>query len=407
MVWSLAWSDVDPATHPFDPERAQPIIEHVLAGRNLLRSVRDELEDDVDRALIAEYGFWAAGFRWSASEPGCGGPVRGWCCAQDSLKGADAAVRLRGALVEFRSFLEDLAKRYEQLRRDNADLAVGEQIERAAAQLLPLVLERTSVEDAWYSTFERVMTWFVEPGFDESVVATAAVRDAIGGRFHSWCAPDESTARDVLRSLSAITDRAAAREAEDTLSKWLEIRGRVAWREERHYAPGRVPQDGHVAYVERIEARRDPARAARMRDALVMVREAATLNFETLCAAQTIVLGRTVAFRETPAFAKRGRERYGAFPGLRERFEECLAEACSASPQAVARAARVYLDVCFFHPFDDGNARAARLALDWVLTRAGLALHAAEPLFVVSRSARDQAGARSFVFLVDYLAGPR
>ncbi|WP_311774568.1 Fic family protein [Streptomyces sp. AK010] len=39
-----------------------------------------------------------------------------------------------------------------------------------------------------------------------------------------------------------------------------------------------------------------------------------------------------------------------------------------------ARAARAYLDVCFFHPFDDGNARSAFLALIFVLAREGIAL---------------------------------
>nr|WP_246112225.1 Fic family protein [Streptomyces hawaiiensis] len=39
-----------------------------------------------------------------------------------------------------------------------------------------------------------------------------------------------------------------------------------------------------------------------------------------------------------------------------------------------ARAARAYLDVCFFHPFDDGNARAAFLTLIFVLAREGIAL---------------------------------
>ncbi|MFF8844351.1 hypothetical protein ACF08N_16805 [Streptomyces sp. NPDC015127] len=39
-----------------------------------------------------------------------------------------------------------------------------------------------------------------------------------------------------------------------------------------------------------------------------------------------------------------------------------------------AGAARAYLDVCFFHPFDDGNARSAFLALVFVLAREGVAL---------------------------------
>ncbi|MGW6646680.1 Fic family protein [Streptomyces iakyrus] len=44
-----------------------------------------------------------------------------------------------------------------------------------------------------------------------------------------------------------------------------------------------------------------------------------------------------------------------------------------------ARAARVYLDVCFFHPFDDGNARAAFLTLVFVLAREGIALDRVSP----------------------------
>ncbi|MFB4279523.1 hypothetical protein ACBJ59_29840 [Nonomuraea sp. MTCD27] len=39
-----------------------------------------------------------------------------------------------------------------------------------------------------------------------------------------------------------------------------------------------------------------------------------------------------------------------------------------------ARAARAHLDVCFFHPFGDCNARAAFLALLFVLAREGVAL---------------------------------
>ncbi|MFG2732892.1 Fic family protein [Streptomyces canus] len=39
------------------------------------------------------------------------------------------------------------------------------------------------------------------------------------------------------------------------------------------------------------------------------------------------------------------------------------------------RAARAYLDVCFFHPFDDGNARSAFLTLLFVLAREGVALN--------------------------------
>ncbi len=67
----------------------------------------------------------------------------------------------------------------------------------------------------------------------------------------------------------------------------------------------------------------------------------------------------------------------------------------------------MYLDICYFHPFEDGNARAARLALDHVLTSSGLALHAAGPVFLVARRALDRYGPYSFAYAIDYLAGPR
>ncbi|WP_339153643.1 Fic family protein [Streptomyces sp. F41] len=82
-------------------------------------------------------------------------------------------------------------------------------------------------------------------------------------------------------------------------------------------------------------------------------------------------------FRRSPAFAKAGRERYGIGPETPALFDACLAESAvdTGHPLGLtARAARTYLDICFFHPFDDGNARAAFLALVFVLAREGIAL---------------------------------
>jgi len=41
-----------------------------------------------------------------------------------------------------------------------------------------------------------------------------------------------------------------------------------------------------------------------------------------------------------------------------------------------------------------------------VLTRAGLALHAAAPVFVVARRADDLVGPYGFMLTIDYLSGP-
>jgi hypothetical protein len=129
------------------------------------------------------------------------------------------------------------------------------------------------------------------------------------------------------------------------------------------------------------------------------------LTVDALVEFQGVVLGHCVELRTGDAFAKGGRERYSILPDLRERLEMCLADASNEAPTPV-RAARAYLDVCFFHPFDDGNARAARVALDYVLTAAGLGLHAAEPLFMLARAAGDATGAVSFANAIQWLTGP-
>ncbi|MGV9563531.1 hypothetical protein [Streptomyces sp. NPDC003480] len=55
-------------------------------------------------------------------------------------------------------------------------------------------------------------------------------------------------------------------------------------------------------------------------------------------------------FRDQPAFAKGGRERYGIGPDTRTRLDACLAQSTPDPGRPLpltARAARAYLDVCF------------------------------------------------------------
>lgn len=53
------------------------------------------------------------------------------------------------------------------------------------------------------------------------------------------------------------------------------------------------------------------------------------------------------------------------------------------------------------------SSSAARLVLDYVLAREGLALHAAEPVFLLSRYADDSAGTHSLIGLLGFLTGKR
>lgn len=133
------------------------------------------------------------------------------------------------------------------------------------------------------------------------------------------------------------------------------------------------------------------------------------LSFGQLSEWQAVVLGarEPVAFRSTDAYAKQKHERYRIAPETSRVFDRAIAEAADGRRPAVVRAARVYLDVCFFHPFFDGNARAARLALDHVLTSAGLTLRIAEPIFLAARAAADEQGHASLARVLDRLVARR
>jgi hypothetical protein len=133
------------------------------------------------------------------------------------------------------------------------------------------------------------------------------------------------------------------------------------------------------------------------------------LTFDQLAEWQGVVLGASAPaeLRTTDAYAKGGRDRYAYRADLHERVAKAIADTQATTASLVVRAARIYLDICFYHPFADGNARAARLALDHVLTSAGHALQLAAPLFRLPRPPDDVPAAYAFAAAVDLLAGPR
>jgi hypothetical protein len=67
-----------------------------------------------------------------------------------------------------------------------------------------------------------------------------------------------------------------------------------------------------------------------------------------------------------------------------------------------ARAARLYLDECYFRPFDDGNARAAFLAVMFLLAREGMMLENVTSLRRISRPAGDAQGAAGLARMLAY-----
>jgi hypothetical protein len=192
----------------------------------------------------------------------------------------------------------------------------------------------------------------------------------------------------------------------DHLRTWLAVRETVPWHEVRPCAGGVPGRNSAVHDIRTYDHTRSPERATRLLAALERTRADATggapLSFAMLSAWQCLVLDvKHAPFRVRPAFAKKGRERYGVTGP--QGLETCLSECGDPTLPLAARAARVYLDVCFFHPFDEGNARSAFLALDFVLARAGIVLGQVGPLRRLPLRADD---ALAFAGLVSVLIRP-
>ncbi len=414
----LTWDELDAARGPLDLAPARTAVTQIVAQARMRgpksgrRQPLDLLEDDIDRALIERYGAWAMGWNWACSEPGGGGLVRAWCCPEHSLfrrgEPPEATVeRVLAALMGWHEVIGALAAEFGRLvPADGASLA--EIVEHAAAALVAWVVERTDATDAWHGTFAAVLAWYLQAWALDGAGAGAEIERVVSGRFESWIAPDAAKLKSTCAELGAAI--AVHREAElpDATLAWIGIRRSTFAHVEGSSMAPREPMDGHRRFIEGLERRRDPVRAERMLAALDACRRAAregvALDFELLARWNAIALGLERSdYREVDAYAKQGRERYGTAVGD-QTFVAYLSDANDSTTPRAIRAARVYLDVCFFHPFADGNARAARLALDYVLAREGIGLHVAEPLFVIARSANDRRGPWYFAWMIERLS---
>jgi hypothetical protein len=432
----LSWDDVDPARHPFDagsvarvvhslgPARCVPIRPDVaFADPAMTAWSQDEADlwaDAMSHALVQHYGRWTTGWRWSHDEGDFdGGPVGNWCCPRDSITTPEETLpRVVAALCEWRAWLESLAGWIEAYPLD-LDTVEDNRIvwERAARNLILQVTDRTGCGSGWHSHCRQVLGWFLDRWSVASDVAEELVDRAIGGRFESWTGPDDALVDDVAERLAHSLrpeDKAPSPEPPpDHLDQWLAVRGSVPWQQVPDSgADGPVMpyRDGAAEDIRGFDAAVDPARGRGLLAALEELRAEAArdagLDFELLQRWQQHVLGTSEPppLRSLPAFAKGGRERYGIGPDTRARLNACLAESAFDAERPLpltARAARAYLDVCFFHPFDDGNARSAFLTLIFVLAREGIALDDVILLRRVSFRADDPQDALTLARYID------
>ncbi|MFG2097308.1 Fic family protein [Streptomyces sp. NPDC048612] len=404
----LTWDDVEPVRHPFDSASARQVV-HSLGPARRVPSRPDVPFGDtaihawswsegkpwafaMSQALAEHYGRWTVGWRWAHDEGDFdGGPIGSWCCPQDSITTEQETLAcVVAALCEWREWLESLAGWFDAYPLDLTEVEDQRILwERAARNLILQVTDRTGCGSGWYGHCHQVLTWFLSRWGVAPDLARKLVDEAIGGRFKSWTGPDPVLVEDVAErlALSLRPDDGArpAGPAPDHLERWLAVRESVPWQEAPEDARGEpvVPsRDGAAEDIRAFDGALDPARARGLLAALELLRadaaRGALLEFELIQRWQQHVLGTLKPpFRHLPAFAKAGRERYGISADTRARLDACLAQSTQDAKRPLpltARAARAYLDVCFFHPFDDGNARSAFLTLIFVLAREGIAL---------------------------------
>ncbi|MFI8421059.1 Fic family protein [Streptomyces sp. NPDC085479] len=197
----------------------------------------------------------------------------------------------------------------------------------------------------------------------------------------------------------------------DALTAWVQIRHQIDWASVAGAVPAPVEPtvdglavDGLAVWCGEGRRSSDPDRGHRLRAALARSRADASARLPLTCALltgwQQLVLGTPeVRFRQGDAFAKGGRERYALTPHTQRDFERCLRESADPRVPLASRAARAYLDVAFFHPFPDGNARLAMLTLAYVLELDGVRLDHVGPL-QTTRYADDEAGAADLAVLL-------
>lgn len=303
---------------------------------------------------------------------------------------------------------------------------------RVWAELARTVAESSSAEDAWYplagdlvgrwcelvgepcpslahdlgeACFESWVLKEDQPARFGNSVALALARDRFEARYgelpeqgyppYEWVArvPDsqayEALIPHLLTTLAMDWSRPPA-ELEPALAACVSGELRETGALERHQVSVDGPAHGS-----------EPEREARFLAGLELVREIAAdpdpLGFGDLAAIQEKVLGGEAPCRTTPALAKEGREVYASFGFLEQLLELKVAADLADEVHPAARAARLYLDLIYTHPFEDGNARAARLALELVLRRAGLPTPELQPLERFPKPAGDSEAYWGFV----------
>ncbi|MEU3419136.1 hypothetical protein AB0F39_11410 [Streptomyces murinus] len=120
----------------------------------------------------------------------------------DTAGDLDAQVqRYTAVLLEWRSWLEELAALFAESAPDAGEEERRRSRERGVAPVVALVVERTDAGELWRAACTRTLTWYLESTGMAAEDAEELADDVVDGEFESWVAPDAEAlgkARDII-----------------------------------------------------------------------------------------------------------------------------------------------------------------------------------------------------------------
>lgn len=410
----LPWAAIDPRVHRATADDVRAALAACAFDTNYLLNA--------EARLVETHGEWCQG--WSYGLPSA--PALDWAThdrlradvvtRRDAPRAVDPARRpsfddaVVATFMAWQGWMEAISREFMELAGPGRHPAP---VERGLLEIINGVAATTRASDDWYRLAELKLRWYLEFRGVAHAEATRLVERFVEGRFESWVAPDPAqvawVASELAGSLTAAPTTPTA-SVPDALQAWLGVRASTPWATlvQDYVRPASTRTDDSMAEFIEWHGRARPEWASGMRAALAACRAdvaaGVPLDVATLARWNGLALGRPAQLRTTDAFAHAGRDRYGTWPELHAAFAAALAEASAPEPHVLARAARAYLDVAFFHPFVDGNARTAGLLLDAVLRRAGLELVNVGLVLPIPRTGAEPSGGVLLVRLLSHWA---
>ena len=412
MDFRLPWSELDPRRRasPDLEEARKPAMSALRRKPGRTASGRELAEHELRFLIWSHFGAWSNGW----SEPtASGGTNRVWeGAASVGDSDAETAARVIAALEDHRQWLVGLSETFESIAAATGELDEVDALAHAAAELLPIVVERTSARGEWAGTFAKVTSWCAQACDRASEDISGCIDRAIGGRLERGAAPSSALAQEVIEELAlevAVRDRPPF--CDDALEVWWKVRADAPWGAPS--APDYRPTEGgaHRRFIRTHDRSLSGVRADAMTRALVRTRQGAKKKLKLDVALlrewlEIALITSDFGIRTTDRVSKDEGERYGRPKDLEKRLADALRDATAEGVPTIARAARAYLDITFLCPFTDGNSRLARLIFDYVLTRDGLGMHDPTPIFAVRRWAHDSGEPWRFQKILAACVGP-